>query len=106
MVDSPSDRRYVPCGVALLERRDRTMFGGNDTSDKALQKSVARRLERSGAGATGLTITVQRGSVNVSGKLHHESQRLTIIKALRGVSGVRSVVDQLRSPPQKIPQGS
>lgn len=81
------------------------MFGGNDTSDKALQKSVARRLLRSGAGATGLTITVQGGTVNVSGKLHNESQRLTVIKALKSVSGVRSVVDQLQSPPKKTPGG-
>ena len=81
------------------------MFGGNETSDKALQKAVNRRLERSGAGTrSGLAAIVQRGSVTLTGKLRYESQRLSIVKALRGVSGVRNVVDQLQSPPKVKPQ--
>jgi osmotically-inducible protein OsmY len=81
------------------------MFGSNDAgADKALQKLVNRRLERSGAGTqSGLTALVQRGSVTLSGKLHYEAQRLSIVKALRGVSGVRNVIDQLQSPPKKKP---
>ena len=77
------------------------MFGVNDTTDKSLQKSVARRLERSGAGSqSGLTATVQRGTVTLTGKLKYENQRLPILKAIRGVAGVRQVIDQLQSPPK------
>jgi hypothetical protein len=38
------------------------MFGGNDNSDKALQKLVDRRLER--GGTPGLKAVVMRGSVS------------------------------------------
>lgn len=81
------------------------MFGGNETSDKALQKAVNRRLERAGAGSRSrLAVSIQRGSVTVTGKLQYENQRLSIVKALRGVSGVRQVIDQLQSPPKLKPQ--
>jgi osmotically-inducible protein OsmY len=102
MVDSPSERRCVLRGVALLKRRGQTMFGGNSATDKALQKLVNRRLERSGAGTqSGLTALVQNGSVTLSGKLHLESQRMAIVKAMRGVAGVRNVSDQLQGPPKR-----
>lgn len=80
------------------------MFGGNDTSDKALQKSVTRRMERSGAGSqSGLRATVQRGTVTLTGKLKYENQRIPLMKAVRGISGVRSIIDQLQSPPKVKP---
>jgi osmotically-inducible protein OsmY len=80
------------------------MVGGNNTTDKALQKSVTRRLERSGAGSrSGLTATVRGGNVTLSGKLKYENQRIPIVKAIRGVSGVRQVIDQLQSPPKMKP---
>ena len=82
------------------------MFGGNHNSDKALQKLVNRRLDRLGAGTqSGLAAIVQHGSVTLAGKLKYENQRLSIVKALRGVSGVRQVLDQLQSPPKKRTQG-
>jgi osmotically-inducible protein OsmY len=81
------------------------MFGGTDISDKALLKTVTRRLERSGAGSqSGIKASVQRGAVTLVGKLKYENQRLPIVKAVRGVSGVRNVVDQLQSPPKVKPQ--
>jgi osmotically-inducible protein OsmY len=79
------------------------MFGGNDNSDKALQKLVDRKLQRSG-GVAGLKAVVMRGSVTLSGNLKYESQRIPLMKALRGVSGVRNVQDQLKAPPNKMPQ--
>ena len=79
------------------------MFGGNANSDKALQKSVERRLQRSGGGA-GMKAVVMQGSVTISGNLKYESQRIPLIKALRGVAGVRSVLDQLKAPPKQKPQ--
>jgi osmotically-inducible protein OsmY len=49
---------------------------------------------------------VMNGAVTLSGKLKYESQRLPLIKALRGVSGVRNVLDQLQAPPKKSPNNS
>jgi osmotically-inducible protein OsmY len=74
------------------------MFGGNDNSDKALQKQVDRRLQRSGGGGPGIKAVVMRGSVTLTGKLKYESQRMPLLKALRGVAGVRGVLDQLQVP--------
>lgn len=76
------------------------MFGQNSSSDRELLKMVNRRLLRSGAQA-GIIATVQSGTVTITGKLRVEDQRLTIVKALRGVNGVRQVNDQLQAPPKK-----
>jgi osmotically-inducible protein OsmY len=79
------------------------MFGGNVNSDKVLQKLVDRRLQRSGGGASGLKAVVMHGSVTLTGNLKYDNQRMPVLKALRGVAGVRSVLDQLKSPPKKMP---
>src|SRR3954465_5428654 len=79
------------------------MFSNDASADKELHKMVMRRLQRSGSIA-GLSTAVQHGSVTVTGKLQHESQRLTVIKALRSVSGVRNVIDQLQAPPKRKPE--
>ena len=79
------------------------MFGGNASSDKALQKLVDRKMQRSGGGGSGMRAVVMNGSVTLSGKLKYESQRIPLVKALRGVSGVRNVLDQLQAPPKKPP---
>jgi hypothetical protein len=78
------------------------MFGGNQESDKALLKSVSRRLERTGTQSR-LTATVQGGTVTIRGKLRFENQRRAIVKSISGVSGVRNVVDQLVAPPKMRP---
>jgi osmotically-inducible protein OsmY len=46
---------------------------------------------------------VMGGSVTLSGNLKYESQRIPLVKALRGVSGVRNVLDQLAARPKKPP---
>ena len=82
------------------------MFGGNANSDKALQKLVDRRLERSGGGSqSGLRAVVMNGSVTLTGKLKFENQRIPLMRALRGVAGVRNVLDQLKAPPKQMPYG-
>src|SRR5947199_8577110 len=91
-------------GRALLLRRDRTMLGGNQASDKALQKLVDRRLQRSGA--LGLRAVVVNGSVTMTGQLKYENQRIPLMKALRGVSGVENILDQVQAPPKLKPPGS
>ncbi len=78
------------------------MFGRNDNNDKALQKSVTQRLLRASSQA-GLSATVQNGSVTLTGKLHFENQRTPIVKAMRSVAGIRSVIDQMVSPPKTRP---
>jgi len=83
------------------------MFGGNTTTDKALQKTVTRRLARSGAGPqSGLNASVQSGTVTLTGRLRYENQRISIVKAVRGVAGVRQVIDQIQAPPKVQPPGS
>lgn len=78
------------------------MFGRNDNNDKALQKTVTQRLQRASSQA-GLTAFVQNGSVTLTGKLHFENQRQPIVKAMRGIAGIRNVIDQLVSPPKVRP---
>ena len=46
------------------------------------------------------------GSVTLSGNLKYENQRIPLLKALRGVAGVRNVLDQLKAPPKQTPYGS
>ncbi|HEY3394391.1 MAG TPA: BON domain-containing protein [Lacipirellulaceae bacterium] len=79
------------------------MFGGNASADKALQKLVDRRLQRSDGGGSGIRAVVMQGTVTLSGTLKYESQRIPLLKALRGVSGVRNVLDQLKTPPKINP---
>jgi osmotically-inducible protein OsmY len=78
------------------------MFGGDATSDKTLMKSVTRRLQRTGSQSR-VTAAVQGGTVTLTGKLQYENQRIPIMKVVRGVSGVRNVIDQLQSPPKISP---
>ena len=81
------------------------MFGGsNANTDKALQKMVDRKMQRSGGGGSAMRAVVMNGSVTLSGTLKYESQRLPLLKALRGVSGVRGVLDQMKAPPKKAPE--
>ncbi len=75
------------------------MFGRSGLDDKALLKSVQRRLERTGM-RNKVTATMRSGTVTVSGQLQYEKQRIQIIGAVKGVSGVRQVIDQLKSPPK------
>jgi hypothetical protein len=78
------------------------MYGRNENNDKALQKTVTQRLQRASSQA-GLSASVQNGSVTLTGKLHFENQRQPIVKAMRGIAGVRNVIDQLVSPPKVRP---
>ena len=80
------------------------MLGRNEVPDKALLKTVNRRLDRTGSGSqTKVTASVQRGIVTLVGKLRYENQRNSIVKAIRSIAGVRQVIDQLQSPPKKAP---
>src|SRR5258708_5245719 len=105
MVDSPSGRVAFLHGAPLLFRRDQTMMGGkNPAADKALQKLVDRRLQQSGGSQLGIKAVVVNGSVTITGKLKFDNQRLPLVKSMRGVPGVKNLVDQVQSPPKVVPK--
>jgi hypothetical protein len=98
----------TPCVFArrrpFLLRRDRNMIGGkNPAADKALQKLVDRRLQQSGGSQLGLKAVVVNGSVTITGKLKFDNQRIPLMKSMRGVAGVKNLVDQVQSPPKVVP---
>jgi osmotically-inducible protein OsmY len=80
------------------------MFGKNPAADKALQKLVDRRLQQSGGSQLGLKAVVVNGCVTMTGKLKFDNQRLPLMKAMRGVPGVKNLVDQVQSPPKHVPK--
>jgi osmotically-inducible protein OsmY len=81
------------------------MIGGkNPAADKALQKLVDRRLQQSGGSQLGLKAVVVNGSVTLVGKLKYDNQRMNLVKAMRGVPGVKNIQDQLQAPPKIVPQ--
>ena len=80
------------------------MIGGkNPAADKALQKLVDRRLQQSGGAQLGLKAVCVNGSVTLVGKLKYDNQRIPLLKSMRGVPGVRNILDQLQSPPKVVP---
>jgi len=80
------------------------VFGKNQVTDKELQKTVTKRLERTGMGSQSkITAMVRRGAVTLTGKLQYERQRNPILKAVQAVAGVKQVVDQLQTPPKMGP---
>ena len=77
------------------------MFGKNKVSDKALLKTVNRRLDRTGTGShSRITASVRGATVTLTGKLQYENQRIPIVKAVQSVADVRQVIDQLLAPPK------
>jgi osmotically-inducible protein OsmY len=82
------------------------MFGKNPAADKALQKLVDRRLQQSGGSQLGLKAVVVNGAVTITGKLKFDNQRIPLMKSMRGVPGVKNLVDQVQSPPKVVPKRS
>jgi hypothetical protein len=79
------------------------MFGKNQVSDKDLLKSVNQRLARTGtASQSKVNVTVQQGTVTLTGTLQYAIQRIPIVKAVTRVVGVRRVVDQMQLIVKKI----
>jgi hypothetical protein len=78
------------------------MFGKNPAADKALQKLVDRRLQQSGGSQLGLKAVVVNGAVTITGKLKFDNQRIPLMKSMRGVPGVKNLVDQVQGPPKHV----
>lgn len=73
------------------------MFGRNQISDKDLLKIVSQKLMRSGSGSQSrVAVTVQGGTVTLTGTLQYAIQRSPIVKAMASVAGVRRVLDQMQ----------
>ncbi len=80
------------------------MIGGkNPAADRALQKLVDKRLQQSGGGQLGLKAVVVNGCVTMTGKLKYDNQRIPLIKAIRGVPGVKNLLDQVQGAPRHVP---
>ena len=106
LVDSPSERRSLLGGVSLFSNRGtKPCLAATPSPIKSLLKSVQRRLERTGS-RNRLNATIRQGTVTLTGQLQYEKQRLQIMNAIKGVSGVRQVLDQLVSPPKVKPQAA
>ncbi len=80
------------------------MGGKNPAADKALQKLVDRRLQQSGGAQLGLKAVVVNGCVTMTGKLKYDNQRMPLMKAMRGVPGVKNIQDQVQGPPKHVPK--
>lgn len=78
------------------------MFGGSDTTDKALLKLVNQRLTRGTGSSSRLSATVQAGTVTITGKLQYEGQRSPLLKLVARVQGVRRVIDRLTLMPKNV----
>ena len=77
------------------------MFGKEPVSDKELQKTVIKRIERTGNSR--ISAIVQRGNVTLSGKLQYERERRPLLKVVQAIAGVRHVNDELQVPPKVNP---
>lgn len=68
--------------------------------DSAISQKVKEKL--SGAGIRApckVAVVSSNGQVTVSGSIQHEHQRSLALRAIRGVTGVQRVVDQMRLIP-------
>ena len=79
------------------------MGGKNPAADKALQKLVDKRLQQSGGAQLGLKAMVVNGCVTMTGKLKYDNQRIPLMKAMRGVPGVKNIQDQVQGAPKHVP---
>jgi len=78
------------------------MLRRDQVPDKRIIQKLNQRLARAGMGSKAkIAFTVKNGNVTVSGALQYDNQRRPLLSALRGVDGVRGLVDQLTVKPQQ-----
>lgn len=81
------------------------MFGKNQVSDRDLLKAINQRISRTGTSSQSkVNVTVQQGTVTLTGTLQHAIQRSPILKAISRVAGVRRVNDQMQHTAKKAPR--
>ena len=75
---------------------------GKQIPDKTLLRSVEQKLsQRVGGSGSKLAVTVNSGTVTLSGTLSQEYLRRSITSAMNGIGGVKRVVDNMVVPPPK-----
>jgi osmotically-inducible protein OsmY len=74
-----------------------TMQRSGQVPDKRISQKVEQRVARAGLGSQArVTVQVRNGDVTLSGTLQYDTQRNPVLRAARGVDGVRRIVDQLQ----------
>jgi osmotically-inducible protein OsmY len=73
------------------------MLRSGKVPDKRLLQKVEQRVSRTGLGSQSkISVQIRNGDVTLSGVLQYETQRRPVLRAARGVDGVRRIVDQLQ----------
>jgi len=68
----------------------------NKVSDETIIQKVTRQLSNRGMQSPcHIDVVSRKGDVTLSGTIQYEHQRLAALHAVRGVDGVRHVVDQM-----------
>jgi osmotically-inducible protein OsmY len=81
-----------------------TMQRSSQVPDKRICQKVEQRVSRAGLGSQArIKVQVRKGDVTLSGTLQYDRERRPVLRAARGVEGVRGIVDQLhvKAAPKK-----
>lgn len=73
---------------------------GNAATDERLAQSARDAITNSGTGAGDIQVSARDGVITVRGTASSTAERDSIVQAIKRVSGVRDVVDQLTVPPR------
>jgi osmotically-inducible protein OsmY len=69
----------------------------NQIPDNDVLKRINSRLGRTGLGGqSSVRVVIRNGDVTITGSIQYDAQRRSVLNAIRGVSGVRRVMDQLQ----------
>jgi osmotically-inducible protein OsmY len=83
------------------------MMHQEKVKDSVISQKVKEKLAGAGIRAPcKVTIVSTNGQVTVSGSIQYEHQRPVAVRAIKGVMGVQSVVDQLRLIPSEQPRNT
>ena len=70
--------------------------------DPVISQKVSQKLSSLGVRAPcRVTVATNKGHVTLAGTIQYEHQRQGAMRAVRGVAGVRSVIDQMRVIPSR-----
>jgi osmotically-inducible protein OsmY len=69
-------------------------------SDSKIAQQVTQRLASSVRAPSKVNVVSSAGTVTLSGALQYEHQRPGAVQAVRGIAGVRRVIDQLTIMPR------
>ena len=80
------------------------MLSQGKIDDPAISRKVTEKLTSSGIRAPcRVAVASNKGNVTLSGSIQYEHQRHSALRAVRSVTGVQRVVDQMKVTPKKPP---